>query len=130
MLGMLFAKFVLLQIAIFVVAALQAQGMVIDEKEDIQADEGLVDHTEPGFTVSPESPTPYIDNNCLAQCCDDEKARIVLPSNRTDSSKIVIPFNVELLHKCSADEIIKISEIESNVEMLEKLLAFAKRYKF
>lgn len=67
---------------------------------------------------------------CLTLCCDEEKARIVLSPTKSGISKIVIPYNVELLHKCSVKDLVAITEIQSNVELLEKLLDFAQRYKF
>lgn len=83
--------------------------------------------------VLPETTTVIEEPKCVQQqfmqCCDDDKARIVLSPTKTGISKIVIPFDTELLNKCSVEEIIDITSEQDNVELLKKLLKFAQRYK-
>lgn len=79
-------------------------------------------------TAEPETTTVQ-ESQCFTQCCDEEKARIVLSPTRTGISKIVIPFETELLSRCSVNEIIEITTEQNNIQLLKKLLKFAKRYK-
>lgn len=82
----------------------------------------------------PETTTePIVEEKCVQpeyiQCCDDAQARIVLSATKNGTSKIVLPFDTELLNSCSVSEIVEITSEQNNIELLKKLLKFAQRHK-
>lgn len=94
----------------------------------------------PEINRSPNIPvqiiTPYKNaKKCSDTCCDDNRPQILLSRASSDScckgvGKIVLPIDMELLAKIGTDEIIQITSISSNTEMLKKLLKLVEKYNF
>lgn len=89
------------------------------------------------ITIKPEPITPYKhrDSKCSDTCCDDNRPQILMSRASKDScckgvSKIVIPIETEVLNRIPTEEIVSVVNESNNVEMLQKLLKLAEKYKF
>ena len=103
------------QISLFVVAVFASNAMALD-------DHLVVDVPEPAVNFP-------IAAYGSEKCALEEKSRVVLSDDQTSITKIVIPFDAELLSRCSVQEIVDITTEKDNIELLKKLLKFAQRYK-
>ena len=103
------------QISLFIVAVFASNAMALDDHLAVDVPEPAVNFPLAAYGAE--------------KCALEEKSRVVLSDDQTSITKIVIPFDTELLSRCSVQEIVDITTEKDNIELLKKLLKFAQRYK-